>query len=269
MRRLRKAVRVTAAAAVALGTTSATTAVPAFGAEAATHYVALGDSYSSGTGTRDYYDNSGDCLRSPKAYPKLWADSHKVGNFTFAACSGATTDDLNADQLDSLNSDTSLVTVSIGGNDIGFTDVIQDCLLGTDDRCDDAVGEAEEKARDELPDKLDTTYAKISSAAPNARVVVVGYPRLNDLGDCGIPGFSETKRKRINAAADVVARVISQRASAAGFRFADPRGRFDDHGVCSEKEWINGPSNPLQESFHPNVDGHSRGYLPTVKAITG
>ena len=264
MRYLREAVCVTAAATMTLAV-----AVPAFAAEAAPNYVALGDSYSSGVGSRDYFEDSGDCLRSPKSYAQLWADSHGA-SLTFNACSGATTDDVNSNQLTGLSGDTTLVTISVGGNDVGFSGVVQDCLLGSDGSCDDAVSAAEEKGRTELPGKLDTTYANIKQAAPNAEVVVLGYPRLNQpTGSCGIPGFSEAKRQRINAGADALAEIISDRASAAGFKFADPRDVFDGHGVCSGSEWINGPSNPLQESFHPNVSGYAEGYLPTLNAVTG
>lgn len=264
---LRGAACVTAAATILLGSTIL--AIPASGAEAASNYTALGDSYSSGTGTREYFDDSGDCLRGPKAYPQLWADSHEVSAFNFVACSGATTDDVNANQLSALSADTSLVTISVGGNDIGFADTIQKCLLGSEDACDGAVGEFETRARDELPAKLETTYANIHESAPNANVVVVGYPRLNESGDCGIPGYSETKRQRLNEGADVLAESISGSASAAGFSYVDARDGFDGHGVCGEQEWINGPSNPLQESFHPNVDGHAQGFLPAVTAVTG
>lgn len=266
MSHLRAAASVVSAAAVAVGST--VLAAPAFAeSTAAENYAALGDSYASGVGTREYIDE--DCLRSEKGYPKLWSDAHEVANFEFVACSGATTDDLNANQLGALNEDTTIVTVSIGGNDIGFSDIVQDCLLGTDSGCDDAVSEGEAKARDELPGKLDTTYSNIASAAPNAEVVVVGYPRLTELGDCDIPAFSDAKRERLNEGADVLASVIEERASAAGFKYADPRSAFDGHGVCSSDEWVNGPSNPLVESFHPNADGYANGYLPTLTDITG
>lgn len=266
MRRLRHAAGLTAAVSVTLGMT----AVPAFASDAAVNYVALGDSYASGTGTREYFEDSGECYRSPKAYAQLWADANGVDSFAFDACSGAVTDDVLANQLGSLSADTTLVTISIGGNDIGFADVIQDCLLGTNDGCDAAVSEGEDKAQNELPAKLDATYAEIAAAAPNAEVVVVGYPQLNEpTGACGIPGFSETKRQRINAGADVLSAVISERAEAAGFTYADARSAFEGHGVCSDSEWVNGPSNPLRESFHPNVDGHAQGYLPVVDAAIG
>ena len=63
--------------------------------------------------------------------------------------------------------------------------------------------------------------------------------------------------------------MISAQAESAGFSYADPRENFAGHGVCGGSEWINGPSSPLTESFHPNVAGHAEGYLPTVQSITG
>ncbi|QGK70564.1 lipase [Allosaccharopolyspora coralli] len=257
------------AAALALAGTGLAT--PAFAAEAGTagtaaaeNYAALGDSYSSGVGTREYFDDSGSCLRSPRAYPQLWADAHAPASFEFVACSGATTADVNSNQLDALDTDTSFVTISVGGNDIGFADTIQDCLLGTDDMCLDSVAEGEALMREELPGALASTYDGISAAAPNASVLVLGYPRLNELGDCGIPGYTEVKRKRLNEASDLLSGVIADAASAAGFTYADVRSAFDGHGVCAGTEWINGPSNPVQESFHPNVDGQAHGYLPAL-----
>jgi hypothetical protein len=90
MRCSRKAIGIVAAISAAL----ATATTPAFGAApslstSGANYVALGDSYSSGTGTGDYFGSSGDCLRGPKAYPQLWADAHGIQDFAFDACSGA------------------------------------------------------------------------------------------------------------------------------------------------------------------------------------
>lgn len=267
MRSIRKVARLTStAAAVAVGSTML--AAPAFAA-APVRYVALGDSYSSGVGTRDYFPDSGACLRGPKAYPQLWADEHDPATFTFAACAGATTDDVDSNQIGSVSANTTLVTISIGGNDVGFVSVVTQCLLLTDAVCEDAVHDAETKARDELPAKLQATYGKIRAAAPHAKVIVVGYPRLNTLGPCDIPGYTDAKRAALNAGADVLAATISRQASAAGFSYADSRQDFNGHGVCSDSEWINGPSNPVQESFHPNVTGQADGYLPIVDAITG
>ncbi|MBO0769122.1 MAG: lipase, partial [Solirubrobacterales bacterium] len=103
---------------LALACTCALLALPA-AASAATGYVALGDSYSSGVGTRDYYSDSGSCDRSPKAYGPLVAAA-KGYSLNFQACSGAKTTDVNSNQLGALNSSTGLVTITIGGNDAGF-----------------------------------------------------------------------------------------------------------------------------------------------------
>jgi lysophospholipase L1-like esterase len=92
----------------------------------ADNYVALGDSYSSGTGTRDYSLNSG-CQRGPYAYPALIKADRPGTNLTFVACSGATTGDVLANQVPSLNASTNVVTITIGGNDAGFSSVITAC----------------------------------------------------------------------------------------------------------------------------------------------
>jgi lysophospholipase L1-like esterase len=88
-------------------------------AAAAPQYVALGDSYSSGVGTRVFYEESGECSRSPDAYgPKIAAA--KGYTLSFQACSGAKTPEVNEQQLGTLSAATSLVTITIGGNDSGL-----------------------------------------------------------------------------------------------------------------------------------------------------
>src|SRR5918996_6117537 len=86
-------------------------------AAAAEQYTALGDSYSSGVGTRTYYDSG--CKRSNYAYPKLIDSQRANTDVVLAACSGARTGDVTANQLGSLNSGTEWVTMTIGGNDAG------------------------------------------------------------------------------------------------------------------------------------------------------
>src|SRR5690606_34275109 len=72
--------------------------VPASAQAQTVEYVALGDSYASGLGTREYIDDGSGCSRSDHAYPSLLAD--EIGaDLTFAACSGATTADLVSSQL--------------------------------------------------------------------------------------------------------------------------------------------------------------------------
>jgi lysophospholipase L1-like esterase len=90
------------------------TRIPAQAAPAV-NYVALGDSYASGVGAGSV---SGSCGQSPNAYPALWATASSPASFKFAACSGATTSDVISSQLSSLSSSTTLVSMTIGGNDL-------------------------------------------------------------------------------------------------------------------------------------------------------
>jgi lysophospholipase L1-like esterase len=241
-------------------------AVPAFAA--GENYVALGDSYASGTGAGDYGD-SGDCMRSANAYPNLWTNANAPASFTFAACSGAVTQDVLNSQVSSLSSDTTMVTISIGGNDAGFVDVITDCTLGSDQGCIDRVEEAKAFGTSELPGRLDNVYAEIASRAPNAEVFVIGYPRLYKVpGSCSV-GLSDTKRAAINDGADTLAAVTAERAGAAGFNFIDMRGPFTGHEICSGDWWLNSLTWPVTDSYHPNKNGHALGYLPALTSAAG
>lgn len=246
---------------------AAVTAPPAAGVAVDLDYVALGDSYASGTGTRSYYPDSGSCQRSPFAYPVLWAQAHPSASFFFGACSGATTDDLLADQLSGLSADTDLVTVSIGGNDAGFGQVMTTCQVRGPAACDRAITLAQGYITTQLPAKLDIAYGAIEDRAGAAEVIVLGYPQLFETGPC--PSAIDTGRRgRLNAVADQLASVTAERATAAGFTFADSRGAFAGHRVCAPEEWINGPSWPVQESYHPDRDGHARALLPVLTATT-
>ncbi len=222
------------------------------------HLVGLGDSYASGVGTRDYYPQSGNCKRSPKAYPVL--DSHRIGaTLSFRACSGATTGDVEDHQLGTLTGSTTDVTVTIGGNDIGFINVITECALPSwASHCFDAIDHARDLMTKVLPGRLSTLYGDISRRAPNATYVAVGYPHLFNGDDCNAGTFFTAKEEAaLNSAADLLDQVIQGRASAAHFSFVDPRSAFVGHAVCDSDEWINGLSFPVIESYHPNVRGQS------------
>src|ERR1700712_2982877 len=91
-------------------------------------YVALGDSYSSGVGTRTYISDGTSCQRSVYAYPYLIAAA-KGYTLNFQACSGATTATVTSSQLAALSTSTKYVTMSVGGNDAGFSNVITECAL--------------------------------------------------------------------------------------------------------------------------------------------
>jgi lysophospholipase L1-like esterase len=257
-------------AAAALGVATALT-VAATPAQAANSYVALGDSYSSGTGTRTYINDGTSCQRSVYAYPSLLASSKSL-TLNFRACSGATVADVTNTQLSALTSSTTHVTISVGGNDAGFADVLTECAQpGWMSDCNGAIDGAQSIINNTLPGRLSTLYGSIRTKAPNARVVVVGYPRIFMGEDCNaFTWFSPAEESRLNQTADLLNSRLSAQASAKGFSFANPTSRFIGHAVCDDVEWINGLSNPVGESYHPNVAGHRDGYAPVVSTpLTG
>lgn len=241
-------------------------------AAAGANYVALGDSYSSGVGTGDYYSDGTSCDRSPEGYPALWAAAHGTSSFTLAACSGAKTGDVLSGQLGGLSSATTLVTITIGGNDAGFSTVMEDCILDSDSGCVSEVNSAENYIKTTLPGLLDNVYSSIRSHAPNASVVVLGYPRFYQVPGSCIVGLSDTKRTAINGGADQLDTTISgEVAKYSGFHFADVRSAFSAHEICSSgTSWLHSVDwTDITESYHPTSAGYSGGYLPVLDSVTG
>ena len=234
---------------------------------AAPSYVALGDSYSSGVGTRSYISDGTSCQRSTYAYPSLVA-AQKGYALTFKACSGAKIPDVTG-QLGALSTGTRYVTLSVGGNDAGFSSVLTECAQpGWASNCDGAINTAQSYINSSLPGALATLYSSIRSKAPNAKVVIVGYPRVFNGEDCNAATFfSPAEETRLNQTADLLNSKLAAAATARGFSFANPTSRFVGHAVCDDPEWLNGLSNPVSESYHPNRSGHSAGYLPLVAAL--
>jgi lysophospholipase L1-like esterase len=253
------------AAALGTGALIAAFAVPASAAPA-TNYVALGDSYSSGVGAGDYLDSSGDCDRSPNAYSALWADANSPASYTSVACSGATTSDVESSQLSALSSATSLVSLTIGGNDENFSSIMEDCNLDGTDTCVSEVDAAEADANANLPGRLDTLFDDISSDAPSAEVVVLDYPEFYDLSqDC--VGLSQDSRTAIDGGIDTLDGLLQSAAARHGFTFADVRGAFSGHEICDDNRWLHSVNfTDFGESYHPTADGHADAYYPTFSA---
>jgi lysophospholipase L1-like esterase len=245
----------------------AVAATPAF----AVKYVALGDSYSSGTGTRTYYDSG--CQRSVYSYPYLVHNAHTSWTFVQAACSGAKTGDILNTQASSLTADTNWVTYTIGGNDAGFSSVITECAKpGWLSNCDGAINTAQSYISGTLPGRLDLVNNKIKSLSPSAKVVVLDYPHLFQGADCNAATFfSPAEETRLNQTADQLRTQLQNAASRAGvnFVFKDVIPPFVGHAICDSTEWLNGLSNPTGESYHPNTLGHSQGYTPVVRSVLG
>lgn len=245
--------------------------LPAPAQAAGSAYVALGDSYSSGTGTRTYLDDGTTCQRSALAYPSLLAAGRGYA-LDLRACAGATVTDVSAVQLGALGPATTHVTLTVGGNDAGFAAVLTECAKPSwASNCGTAVDRAQGFIMTTLPGRLTTLYAAVRARAPQAQVVVAGYPRVFAGVDCNsLTWFSATEMSRLNATADLLNTTTAGLAAKAGFAFSNPTSAFTGHAVCSGSAWLNGLSSPVSESYHPNRLGHASGYAPVVGAtLTG
>jgi lysophospholipase L1-like esterase len=233
-------------------------------AASSVHYVALGDSYASGVGAGD---ESGSCDQSPNAYGPLWASANSPASYTFVACSGATTSSVISSQLSSLSTSTTLVSITIGGNDVGFSSIMETCVLDSTSSCEDAVSQAEQYTNDTLPGNLSTLFADIKADAPNAKVVVLDYPDFYDLSVPVCIGLSSADHQALDNGVNDLDGVIQTAAGNAGFHFADVRTQFSGHELCDNAGWLNSIEIfDIHTSYHPTATGQADGYLPVFTA---
>lgn len=232
--------------------------------DTAVRYVALGDSFAAGPLIPHHVDGSGLCLRSDHGYPALLAKKLKVRSFRNVSCAGAKAGDV---PVDAVKKSTTLVTLSIGGNDIGFSRIALTCLaLGvTDPRGAPCKKVFVRPGSDELRERVDATGPKVAkllrrvhSRAPDARVVLVGYLRM--LPSYGHRCFPEVPvadgdveylagiERALNA-------MLAARAGANGATYVADYA--PGHDMCAEKhKWVEGilPSHPAAP-VHPNAAG--------------
>ena len=257
-----------AAIAVSAAFTGLVSAVTAAQAAGGVNYVALGDSYSSGVGAGDYISSSGSCDRSTNAFPEQWADEHSGATFVSVACSGAITADVISSQVAALSTSTTLVSITIGGNDAGFASVMETCVLSLTSSCLRAVAAAETFIASQLPARLEATLQAIRAHAPSAKIVVLGYPDLYDLSKSGsCLGLSTSDRTALNGGADELDSALQAAALTNNDTFADVRGQFAGHEICDSGSWLHSVDIfAISSSYHPTAAGQDLGYLPVFTA---
>ena len=226
-------------------------------------YVALGDSYASGQGGGDY--SAGRCLRSSAGYPALLDAEPGIRLVADASCSGDTTGDLLAEQLGSLSEDTGLVTVTIGGNDLGAIRVAAVCSVApSSPDCRSMLSSALTllEPGGELEQRLRTTFAEVRAHAPEARIIATGYPdlfegmrlRAGDGAATDDPALLSTLRLATESLnATIEAAVLAERNAGSDIAFVDVTEAFAGHGVGSADEWILSTGSDV---FHPQPAGY-------------
>jgi lysophospholipase L1-like esterase len=232
-------------------------------------YMALGDSFSSGHGAdTEYVDN--DCRATGKAYPTQFFNKYRASvqpskGHTFAnhACTGATTADLLSKQLPEVPADTDIVTLTIGGNDLHFADAARACTLSSGLDCSDRLNRLTAE-KELIREPVANVLTQINAKAPNATVLLVGYPEIFDTGACGLLAIAEENRDKIRSLQVSMNTLLREVVTASGNAknsFVDPDSLFETHRVCDDDRWINSVTDAIVEfdlsgSFHPNADGH-------------
>ncbi len=272
-----------AACTLAAPTPSERTTPPASppGAPSTIDYVALGDSYTAGPLIPALGGTPPGCLRSSRNYPSLLAQELRPATFQDVSCSGATTANLsrsqrvslggrNPPQLDAVRADTDLVTLGIGGNDIGFIEIVNTCARLSPAEPSGAAcrGSYTAGGTDQLVGRITDTAPKIATAlravaerAPDARVLLVGYPvLLPDTGPGCFPDVPFTAgdvtylrqvEQRLNA-------MLAEQAGLAGVTYVDTYRPSVGHDWCQPPgtKWVEAlePTAPAAP-VHPNALG--------------
>jgi len=239
-------------------------------------YVALGDSYTSGVGLVPVTDET--CSRSSLNYSSLIADRLEFDDFVDASCAGASSTNLlsvqktekgtNAPQLEQIPVDADLVTIGLGLNDQGLSYyLLYLCLevngqVGTE--CDTYLQQPEsvvDAAISAMGGYVKADLDAIRERAPDARIVLIGYPRLlPDKGTCPseVP-LPAAAAVRLRNSLRKVNEVMEKAARSARVDYVDTFTASEGHDACSSDRWVNGQNIELGKAlaFHPFASYHA------------
>ncbi len=255
-------------------------------------WVALGDSYSSGEGADaevgDPFEAGTDvpnvdmCHRSGFAYSLQALLGTTYSGVALTACSGDTSPQLTGgrftegDQLAALSSDTKLVTLTMGGNDLNFAGIMTDCVTKyviTGAFCGPDWPNLDTAIANETT-VLENDYLAVHNAAPNAKIVVLTYPGIFPSGtvnDCSATWLSAQDAEWLYTELGKLDTAIRSAVATSAFAgvpvyVLDEQDAFTGHDVCSHtSSWVNqvndaglvqsGNPQVTQPFFHPTSDG--------------
>lgn len=247
-------------------------------------YVNLGDSYGAGTGASSPGQYlAGTCYRSPNNYAHLahgtvprFAGLDLIDN----SCSGALAANLFAAQGNELSVNTELVTITAGGNDVGFGGLIKQCRINfVMSSCIEANTSSRQLIEEQLPGLVLGLIRDVTARAPHAQIMFTGYPVPYALtSDCGPAGLDVTRRVLINDTVSWLNQGIDQaiysytrsadRETNTNVSFASVTQNFEGHRLCdSGEQYINNLiAYPFPGGvYHANALGHRFGYLPAIQ----
>lgn len=241
-------------------------------------YVALGDSFTAAPFVPATAFADG-CLRSSGNYPALVAEELDA-RLRDVSCSGADTTDMSGrqtaagqqdwygkrpPQLDAVRRGTDLVTVGIGGNDEDlFGTLVQECTRVAEQPgapcaalLRSTYGDGTE-VLDEVGRRVADVLTAVRRKAPEATVVLVGYPRLvNAEQSCPAMPLAEGDLAAVAELEDRLNGTLARAARSAGADFVDMRAVSEGHEICSDDPWVNGKDTDQQSAlaFHPFAEG--------------
>lgn len=266
--------RITPARGYASGNPSRSPVVRTLGLPANIAHAVLGDSYSAGLGSMDP-EESGSCKASTGGWAKHFASLYVTAR-KWIACSDKTTSHVRSSQISDMEtffaqnpSKAKVITMTIGGNDVNFGNRIRGCVtLG----CDDAEA-AINADIDAVEETLFETYRELRQAAPNADIIVGGYPGVvhrysSDSNNVGCTRLNNVERQIINRAASRLNSRIMSAAEAAGVWHVGQGVQvlFEGKNACADTEWVHSVNGEWggevlgiidAKSFHPNDTGQS------------
>jgi len=293
------------AAALAAGALAPAQAAGAQPAAAAVDYqwVALGDSYTAGViqAAGDIFEIPRDgCERTDRSYPQVIdRDLGGLFDLTNVSCGAATIENVTDEvqhpigrhlppisedpdypfppvppQSEAVGADTDVITVGVGGNTLGFADILAKCpeLGGESDGagtpCKDALGAGIPARLGKVSEEYDRMLTVLHERAPKAKILTVGYPTLvpQDASKCGYGDLTKfgtiTQGDLDWLRTDVLEPLNKAIEKSAGTQeaagFVDLYASSQNHSVCDDTKWVEGfVTLPDQISFvHPNALGH-------------
>ncbi|MGX5697470.1 SGNH/GDSL hydrolase family protein [Agromyces soli] len=235
-------------------------------------YVALGDSYAAGQGGGDYIDPV--CLQSPHGYAAQLDAVSGINLLRNGGCSGATVADVQSNQLGLVNRGTTLVTLTVGANDLGVGSIWALC---TDPlqaaACQTAVATAGAKiASGSIGTGVGGLIAAVKARAPSARVVVTGYPLPFDAAYAAAWAAytGDPLLVNLNVAVGQLNAQLAAAAASSAAEWVDPTLAFATHGAgcdatlptppvvrCDDGPWLGSdPADPVS-FLHPTAEGYA------------